>query len=382
DGAIDEEDVERLKGVFGRVIVHVGSQYAAQVSPGGSVARIGEGLAVVSSLEGHTAGVLHPGPTASVVRFEVTEDRGTAVWEGPEFSFVFPFGENAENPSWIEVDLHSGRVLGGNLTVRLTIDLFDHRVVEVAAPIQDGFVVLRPHGFELYHLTGIRGTLPEDFPLFGGQAFLLGKCDIPKAVSGHCCTVDYGVREEAGEMWAYIELSSGTELIAAPFDPADTEDYSRVRLFGLTTAQMAAREGMDNSEYIGLLRSDPVSRASKLWETGFPKFRGTAGQDAILNRLSQHLTFFVGKAQQFLAPPWVGDGCTGVPDFNFEDCCDAHDACYCRGGTEFDRLDCDLALYACIATTPPPWSAPLRNIKLAGVYFSGVRAFGSGHFNY
>ena len=68
------------------------------------------------------------------------------------------------------------------------------------------------------------------------------------------------------------------------------------------------------------------------------------------------------------------NGCTMSPDFNFKDCCDKHDICYCVGGDDNDRFNCDIELYKCIKKKGHP--------VLASIYYSAVRALGSSHFNY
>ena len=66
---------------------------------------------------------------------------------------------------------------------------------------------------------------------------------------------------------------------------------------------------------------------------------------------------------------------TYSPDFNFKDCCDWHDQCYCAGGKADDRLFCDQGLLLCIGI--------LRGHPiLAQIYYAAVRAFGSKHFNW
>jgi hypothetical protein len=55
-------------------------------------------------------------------------------------------------------------------------------------------------------------------------------------------------------------------------------------------------------------------------------------------------------------PPW-------------EDCCEAHDEYYWRGGTWLDRLRADIGLYECIRASTTEFRAWL--------YFTGVRLGGS-----
>ncbi len=68
------------------------------------------------------------------------------------------------------------------------------------------------------------------------------------------------------------------------------------------------------------------------------------------------------------------NGCTLTPDFDFVDCCNRHDLCYCQGCTEADRELCDERLRVCIRQTGHP--------TLAEIYFRGVRVFGRHFFSY
>lgn len=68
------------------------------------------------------------------------------------------------------------------------------------------------------------------------------------------------------------------------------------------------------------------------------------------------------------------DGCTWVPDFDFEEVCNEHDRAYSRGGTETDREAADSNLRDGIEKKGHP--------RLAKLYHWGVRKFGKGRFNY
>lgn len=49
-----------------------------------------------------------------------------------------------------------------------------------------------------------------------------------------------------------------------------------------------------------------------------------------------------------LPPDFKSDGCTLFPDFNYRDCCVAHDKLYYVGGTSKERWEADKQLYMCI----------------------------------
>ncbi len=190
----------------------------------------------------------------------------------------------------------------------------------------------------------------------------------------------YGVRLEKGELWAFIEVAGGPELIAAPFDPVtEEEDHERARLIGLTVPELEGLIGQPNDKQVALLQSATVSRAGDLWKADlpFPDFDGTEGQRQILGTLSAILRLMHLKVS-VIDPPWTPNGCTGPPCFVLRAatvaCCNTHDECYCDGGKESDRLACDNAFLACIILGGHP--------KTAALFYAAVRALGASHFNF
>jgi hypothetical protein len=76
------------------------------------------------------------------------------------------------------------------------------------------------------------------------------------------------------------------------------------------------------------------------------------------------------------------NGCTSSPDagfcglsvVNWKSCCDSHDNCYCRGGDEGDRTECDRKLRSCMTELGCPiWGE---------IYYRAVQRWGNTHFNY
>lgn len=68
--------------------------------------------------------------------------------------------------------------------------------------------------------------------------------------------------------------------------------------------------------------------------------------------------------------PFVSDGCSCFPDWDYSDCCLAHDRDYWQGGTAKERKASDRRLKACIRKKGHPFLAP--------VVYGGVRVFGHG----
>jgi len=158
---------------FGRAALTVPGTYHARVTEGGTLFSIDGGADTGRSLEGTTTGMLLPTGDPTTVLYQVLEDRGTAQSQmlGP-----FSFQEVPENLTYMQVDLNTGRVLGGQLYVRLYGGPFA-TPQDIQAAIPDGAISIQPHGFQQYLLVGLNGVLPSTFPLLPGVLFSLGKSD-------------------------------------------------------------------------------------------------------------------------------------------------------------------------------------------------------------
>ncbi|ANM31710.1 hypothetical protein ABI59_22340 [Acidobacteria bacterium Mor1] len=205
DGSINQADADKVTSSLGKVVLAMDHHYQAQVTPGGSVAVIGDGLATVRSESGRSTGIvdwapaLQPTPvirdvkpmgdSAAVaeqtvqmpvnkkrVRFTITEDIGVA--SSPELG-LFSFAENPDDLTWIDVSLKTGRVKGGRIGLTLTNGAFSDPV-SIAGEVADGVIAFSPGGFALYHVVNVAGEFGDDFPMFPGEAFVMGKCDPPK----------------------------------------------------------------------------------------------------------------------------------------------------------------------------------------------------------
>lgn len=160
------------------------------------------------------------------------------------------------------------------------------------------------------------------------------------------------------------------------------EDTSRIELLGYTPDELeqlpdgdaAGFSGGFNDGDIDILQGPAAAEASFLWDTGFHEFQGPEFELDCLSRLSQHLMFATEKSMELDREGWTTNGCTNSPDFNFEECCNNHDLCYCQGGTESDRQRCDEILGRCITKHGHPW--------LGRLYYNAVRKFGKDHFNF
>jgi hypothetical protein len=71
-----------------------------------------------------------------------------------------------------------------------------------------------------------------------------------------------------------------------------------------------------------------------------------------------------------------GDGCTGVPDFWWRQCCDQHDKDYSEG--VISRAEADKKFYKCLRGTAKTLPG---KIFVSFYYYAGVRIFGGKYYN-
>lgn len=218
DGVINQRDVNAVRTAFGKVVLTIGAHYQAQVTAGGSVAVIGDGLAFVRSEQGSSTGVVTWAPPvvpASVavsargadvtsnraaaqpairntIRFQITEDVGVA--SSPEIG-LFSFAHNPDDLTWIDVSLQTGRVRSGRIGLLLDGEAFG-KPLPISGSVSDGLIAFAPGGFSLYHVVNVAGKLPPDFPGYPNEAFVMEKCEpakknkdcLSQMVTGGACT--------------------------------------------------------------------------------------------------------------------------------------------------------------------------------------------------
>ena len=102
----------------------------------------------------------------------------------------------------------------------------------------------------------------------------------------------------------------------------------------------------------------------------------TGGLRKIKKKLARSNPYVDTGIKNARGEPCRTNGCGGKYEIpgskKYKKCCDAHDICYCLGGTEKDRLKCDVELGACINTMGGP----------GNVYMHAVIVKGKSHFKY
>ena len=92
---------------------------------------------------------------------------------------------------------------------------------------------------------------------------------------------------------------------------------------------------------------------------------------ADIDRLASAL-YAQQEFESLLPPsPFTSDGCSCWPDYNWVECCVAHDLTYWIGGSRQERLAADLALKACIRDKGYPLMAGLmyHGVRIGGVWW-------------
>ncbi|MCP4566750.1 MAG: hypothetical protein GY841_04115 [FCB group bacterium] len=207
-------------------------------------------------------------------------------------------------------------------------------------------------------------------------------------------SVIYGVRTDPlGVFELYIGLTSGQDFVSIVFDTlSEEEDYSKMRFMGLTAQDMRMLAGLPNEEIVLLLQSDLAAEAAFLGETGFPEFEGTESQRQILARQSEILSFIRNRSGvsssgllrdtcENVCPPsdWECSP-SWVPEFNFLECCIAHDGCF-EDVCNSSCLACNAELYWCILEKlslggyPPDQAKAIADIYLVATSTVGCWMF-------
>lgn len=215
----------------------------------------------------------------------------------------------------------------------------------------------------------------------------------------------FGRASVAAEQVVTLFDSDGTEVVRGRF--RDGQKYPvDLQFFGLTAADIENLPG-DNSRLLRFRNSTDrpsVQRLANLWKTpSHPRNEPLTSRTELLSQLLYQM-FFVLRSGAKLGDVEAADiarrretrrlklatlaalnpsvaaaveddnvnGCTWSPDGWWVECCNNHDRCYNRGGTESDRSACDDSFYNCMQAT--------AGSVIASIYFAAVRRFGSAYF--
>ena len=186
--------------------------------------------------------------------------------------------------------------------------------------------------------------------------------------------ISYGVLKNEEITKVFIKHPS-SEIISAQIDEKGDIDYTTIKLFTYSPRELIILDKKVLQNFIQILHSAIIHDAGHLWMKKISKIDPI--YEKSIHMLSQHIFLLLQHTRPRMmqsSEDCTTNGCTASPDLNFIECCDAHDLCYCRGGSESDRYRCDEIFYNCIKNK--------AGILIAWVYYSMVRMFGEPFFNY
>ncbi|EIF51040.1 hypothetical protein [Sulfurovum sp. AR] len=179
----------------------------------------------------------------------------------------------------------------------------------------------------------------------------------------------------------YIKDAKGNEVISSLIEKDDPNniDIVSIRIYGMHYWEWSLLSPSSRNLLAENLRGEECKEVSLLWkelEKDGPKSSKKHNNKAVslLSQILFHLVYFIRSETVRSETDCKTDGCTSSPDFNFEECCNQHDICYCIGGTEADKIRCDRQLAHCIRDN--------GMIILADLYRAAVENFADTHFNY
>ena len=166
-----------------------------------------------------------------------------------------------------------------------------------------------------------------------------------------------------------VRMHSGYPLSSATLDADGLADY---------TTQTFLDLGYNDSESAGnaaLIGHPALSLAGGL----MAQF-GEQGSGVLEPAVEEQLSIITANVDFSGAwdTCWHSDGCTlpfGMKQPKWVDCCDDHDICYCIGGTEADRKNCDDDFYDCVLFRT-------GNKNAAKLVYDAVRKHGERYFHY
>lgn len=256
--------------------------------------------------------------------------------------------------------------------------------------LEAAFDYIDQHGIKLslFAMQWLRSALRESPPPFLPVSRSITPHDTfyleTRVLEGGAIEREIGLTDARAPLIAGVYSTDGKTLRA-----------SSIRLLG---QRLLSPHGRDSQQTlrakIAALHSKAAHLAAKLDEVTADEaleFRSLATLLARIQSLTLPRYEPIMEAKARVAPKFWSDGsllrmvpaekqacstngCTSWPDGNYKGCCDSHDICYCHGGTETDRIECDITLYECVKDA--------TNSAYAFLMYMGVRKYGVSHFNY
>jgi hypothetical protein len=193
--------------------------------------------------------------------------------------------------------------------------------------------------------------------------------------------VSYGVKSHGEMRCIFVDNQFGIELLSAEIQLDGRLNPWSIRILSLLPHEYLYLDADTVLHLRAVFNSRYFQQASALRENkladGFPPLLNER-----MSELAGLPTFLGAIAVNGCGPEGLIN--RFVPDLAYQACCDGHDICYARGGTEADRQRCDEELARCIeaigggALAPGGFTAGF----VATLYWIFVAVFGTSAFTY
>ena len=181
----------------------------------------------------------------------------------------------------------------------------------------------------------LRSAYPALFPPSPRQFTPIAACRF--------ADLTYGVRKGESHRQIFIANQLG-DLVSAEITEQDIDPWS-VRVLSLAPHQFLYLAPAQIENLRMIFTSAAFLRASQLRSVPLDSDLAPKLQTQI-RALAQLPLFMETCATNGCGPEgWIS---YFVPNLAYEECCNAHDICYSKGGTEQDRARCDESLAQCI----------------------------------
>ena len=212
------------------------------------------------------------------------------------------------------------------------------------------------------------------FRLYYEESISISMDDVLYMSENSDSQISYGVLKNEKITKVFIKHPS-SEIISAQIDEKGDIDYTTIKLFTYSPRELIILDKKVLQNFIQILHSVIIHDAGHLWMKKISKIDPI--YEKSIHMLSQHIFVLLQHTRPRMmqsSEDCIPNGCTAAPDLNFIECCDAHDLCYCKGGSETERYRCDKRFFDCVNNK--------AGVATAWVYYCAVRVFGEPYFDY
>jgi hypothetical protein len=189
----------------------------------------------------------------------------------------------------------------------------------------------------------------------------------------------YGINRRDGRQRLFIANLLG-ELVSADLYESKIDPWS-IRALGLLPHEFLFLALRDIANAKIIFTSQQFLAAGRLRDAELHLDLNPSVQSA-MRVLAEVPQFLANRATNGCGPEGLFN--VFVPNLAYQECCNAHDVCYARGGTEADRARCDEDLARCMDAIGGGGLAPggLAVGFVSFLYYGFVTVFGPAAFTY